>query len=63
MTPFDMLFFALVATLLLIIAVELWMLHRAPVEDDREAWIQVKPPDDQERDYTPVPDWCHKRKR
>jgi hypothetical protein len=48
MTPFDMLFFAVIAALVLVIAVELWTLrvkHR-PDDEQIDAWIQVYPPDD-----------------
>jgi len=64
MTPFDILFFALIATAVLVIGVELWYMRpKPPADEPLEPWVQVKPPDDQERDYTPVPDWFHKRKR
>jgi hypothetical protein len=64
MIPFDILFFALIATALLVIAVELLYMRRPRRRaSDRRRWSQVKPPDDQERDSTPVPDWFHKRKR
>jgi hypothetical protein len=47
MTPFDMLFFALICALVLVIGAELWhMRRRPPPPDDREPWIQLWPPDD-----------------
>ena len=48
MTPFDMLFVAVIVALVLILAVELWhvRMHQPPPDDDLEPWIQVWPPDD-----------------
>jgi hypothetical protein len=48
MTPFDLLFFALVAVLVLIIAGEMWLLlllrRKPPADDGRlDPWIQLRP--------------------
>ena len=56
MTNFDMLFFALVATLVLIIIGEvvlLWSLTRLHDDQPLEPWIQVWPPDDEHRTHRP----------
>jgi hypothetical protein len=48
MTPFDILFFGLLAGLVLIMAAELWHIRQRPPpkDDEREPWIQMWPPDD-----------------
>jgi len=70
MIPFDYLFFGLLAVVALLSIADLllvivWRRLRTRLHSERGVrdWIQVWPPDDQERDYTPVPDWFHKRKR
>ena len=65
MIPFDYLFIALLVVLVVGIAIERWRTRDERYLDRRvdRQWTQVKPPDDQDRDYTPVPDWSHRRKR
>jgi len=47
MTPFYILYFGLLIGLVLVVCVELWHIRqRPPPPDDREPWIQVRPPDD-----------------
>jgi hypothetical protein len=67
MIPFDYLFVGLLVVLVVGIAIERWRTRAERYLDKRvdRHFIQITPPDDedQKRDYTPVPDWSHKRKR
>ncbi len=52
MTAFDILFFGLIIGLVLVIAAEVWIMHRTPRHDEPEPWIQLRS-EEEDRTHRP----------